>query len=562
MLGRSPKGKKPSHPSAHLKNNNLDKDEKNQAKPISTATSITDDGSPVRRGRTRSLEDLREERNCLAWVDFSEYIRPRETESVDSVGETSTTTRSTVSQSTRTLSPIQELDDSSEKEDSGSSITQTIEISDTQSDTDSDKTATPTTVDIRPMEENVTEHCPDLLREYLLGIFKLGHLADSEITLKSFNDSFPPIVFRTHKLIIARSPLISCILNTEEFPDGRPQVNATAGQSFTMIKAFEVAIQSLYGFPVLDGGQLRQATLEAIGHTEKSARRNPDIIQKACVDFAMCYAASGAFFGNYEVLEAGVRIVEDLIDWETVELVLQFGMTVDNFLVAHFDKIPFPEEVGEAEQQITVAAIKDLRETWAPRLISSALEWLCNYLYPGVMLLPKAQVTCMNDRIPYHLRYLQGSVIGKPNLARVMFGWSPNNRQKPTRELAIMSAILVSMPFENLKEMFSRLEARNILTINLANCILEERELRRFRALEAYAERKKQSQDEKEQPEIKELGYKEFLVCNEGLTDDQDGDTPIEATVERVWVGLELKAYFRSTQLIGRHNRATSHCRS
>lgn len=377
----------------------------------------------------------------------------------------------------------------------------------------------------------------DPLREYLLRIFELGQFTDSQIVLKSFNYSFPPIVFRTHRAIVARSPVIGCIFNMHDWRSTDVEIVVTAGANFTMMKAFEVALQGLYGLPVLDLERLKQATLLAIGHTEESARMNPAVVKKAKFDFAVCYAASAAFFGNHELVEAGINLAAALIDWDTIELVIHFGLLVDNFLVAYFDHIPMPDRVGEEQAQINVAAIKDLREVRAPKLLTTALEFIANNMDSGFTLYDKAHVAVMPDRIPSHLRFTVGMVLANPKLAGVKFG-SFSDFEKPSHERFITSAILINLPFIQLKELLALLESKQILTEKLVLDIVQERETRRVRALEAYARQQAQNDSQGFVLDSTELGFKELAASKSTPPGSQAPAATSQIMVDREWAGL------------------------
>lgn len=504
-------------------------DNNQQSNASDSAASSPKPQSPTRLARTRSLEGVSEGQRRLDWADFQHS--KSESGEVDSEN---TSEASTVVGDTDTQ---QESADPSPDEIKGI-IIDVVEMSDAQSDTDSDKTATPTTMEHRQtVKDDTFESPPDLLREYLLGILEFGHFTDSKIVLKSFNHSFPALVFHTHKAIIARSPMVSCILSTRDIRDGEIIINITAGESFAIVKAFEVALQSLYGLPVLNHERLRQATLSALGYTEDSARINPALIKTASADFAVCYAASGAFFGNYEVVETGARLALNLIDWDTVELVVNFGLMVDTFLVAYFDPIPLPEQVGDAQTQINIAAIKDLREVWAPRLLTAGLDFVTSRIKPGFTLCHTAQVTIMRDRIPYQLRIVPGSILANPKLAAVKFG-SFASLEKPSHDTWITSMILICLPFAQLKEMFAMMQSKQVLTDSLAREIIKERETRRLRALQAYSRQKPENQEHEVGPELKELGYKEFVTSKGRLLGTEDPAISIQITLDREWKGL------------------------
>lgn len=161
-------------------------------------------------------------------------------------------------------------------------------------------------------EKNTTNEL-DPFSAHALTLLENEEFCDCRIVLKSSKDNFYPITFRAHKALIARSPRLKTILTS---PDGTTttatttsnssnnEIEAITGETFCMVKAFETALQNLYGLPVLDKERLRTAAVTALGYSadddeeekKKKMLQYPFPLHAALADFAMCYAASGAFF--------------------------------------------------------------------------------------------------------------------------------------------------------------------------------------------------------------------------------------------------------------------------
>ncbi|PWY73695.1 hypothetical protein BO70DRAFT_389180 [Aspergillus heteromorphus CBS 117.55] len=342
-----------------------------------------------------------------------------------------------------------------------------------------------------------------------------------------------------HRAVIARSPFVAALLETPIYKQGHYEIIAVFAIQANMIQGFEYAARNLYGSPHLQGENLRATTLALLGYTEDNEDMFPFPIKIAMVDLAFSYATSGAFLQVNSILEAGVRMVLNLIDWDTVEAVFHFGLRVENFSISFESSVPSSlTEVHDS--QVTPVnpstRSRELHEIWAPLLVRAALTFIVDHIDADFVLDPQAQSISIPNRIPEHLQSVPGAICSNPGLATVKFGSLTD--KKPGRKNTIASAILISLPYAQLKEAFKTLNARRVLSSNLAQTVVVEREARRLQALRELA-RQGGTRGKDIPDDIKELGYQEFFV-SKGVYSEAPGSATVsmEIMLDREWTGL------------------------
>lgn len=436
----------------------------------------------------------------------------------------------------------------------------------------------------RHASTNGTTNTDTALNDYTLHLLETESFTDTRIILKSPKDTFYPITFRAHKALLARSPHLKSILfsssNRKDVTNDEIRIEAIAGEAFCMVKAFETALQNLYGRPVLDLGGLRDVTVQALGYDTIPSTRghegvsgnagmmDPCALNAALADFAMCYAVSGAFLGSKDIVEAGIKLVENVRCWDNVEMVLYFSLCVEKFLIQHL-----------AQDNAKDTTNKDLTTHHAPNLTNSTLTFLTTpFTSPSsstssqtqasppiqFSLYISAQPTQTPDRIPSHLRKVPGSILSNPKLAEVKFGeFASLEEQKPAREVIILSAVLIALPFEQARELFAIMQGRGIFGVygvsggdgndaELAQAVVVEREARRLYALRVLEKQRQVAQmggcrdnlDSLEsESDVQELGYREFCtveVVESVVNGDGKQGRVKRVSLEREWVGLGL----------------------
>ncbi|EAW18606.1 uncharacterized protein NFIA_085600 [Aspergillus fischeri NRRL 181] len=396
--------------------------------------------------------------------------------------------------------------------------------------------------------EAATAYDDGPLTAYVLRLYDSEEFHDCRILLKSGKDNFPPITIRTHKVLIARSPLLASILKSPAAKQDIPEIVAMAGENFLLVKAFGIALQSLYGLALLNQKRLRSMTLFSLGYTEESIKSSPYPINTALADFAMCYASSGAFLQRRDIVETGIKLIAEVINWDNIELIFYFGFCISKFLITA-PQIAEPEK-SPADQPATDNqgppnrlndANDELQTRWAAHLLTAALDFVVNRMEADFTLFPQAHCKGMPDRIPEYLHSSPTPSLPNPKLAEVKFGsFAALEEQKQSPEIVTTSAVLVCLPFKHLKEAFVKMNARGILSSTLAQAILLEREQRRVQALRAFARLRAQSREQEIPAEIIELGFREFFTSRNVFseTEEDSSTASLEISLEREWFGL------------------------
>ncbi|KAF7585114.1 hypothetical protein BBP40_012571 [Aspergillus hancockii] len=378
----------------------------------------------------------------------------------------------------------------------------------------------------------ITNDSSDSLSAHMLRCLEEGKFSDVQIVLKSSTEIFSPIIFHTHRMVISRSPLLGTLLKSPLYKQGQPEIVAMASENFCMIKGFEYALQELYGMPRLTAEQLRSITLSTLGYSEENMGQIQFSLSTVMADLALSYAAAGAFFQVEPIIETGIRLAVGLIDWGTVECILYFGVCVAKYAIV-LDYTAAPSSVADGEATETNNSHDPVQELQkrAPLLVSAALEFIAGHMKNGFTLYAKAQSKSLPDRIPEYLRSVPGSMLDNPQLVAVKFGsLASTQEQKPGPQIEIPSAILISLPYEQLKELLKAMEARHVLVKELAQAVITEREARRLQALRGVA--RLGARNEQNVPaEIQELGYKETLTW------EDVAQSPV-STLSREWDGL------------------------
>ncbi|RAH53160.1 hypothetical protein BO85DRAFT_472025 [Aspergillus piperis CBS 112811] len=377
----------------------------------------------------------------------------------------------------------------------------------------------------------------DSLSTHLIQLFESRELCDFHFKLtSSSNGLYQSTIIPVQVAVIARSPFVAALLRTQLYREGCREIAVTLGDQVNLIQGFEQAIRNLYGAPLLHGEQLRTEALAVLGYTEESQSMYPFPIRTAMLDLAFSYAASGAFLHVNGILEAGIRMALELIDWSTVETIIHFGLRVDRFsiILEGTETPPGSPRANHTRSGHVLVRNRQLRDIWAPLLVRAALSFIAESIDDKFVLYSQAQSLHVPNRIPESLNTGPGAIGSEPGSASAN---STTTESKPNRETLVASAVLISLPFVHLQEVFRTLSARRVLSNNLAQAIMSERESRRLQALRELG--KKGEINEKNLPsETKELGYGEYLVFKSVCKQGQGPVTvTTEVSLEREWIG-------------------------
>jgi hypothetical protein len=248
------------------------------------------------------------------------------------------------------------------------------------------------------------------------------------------------------------------------------------------------------------------------------------------MDFALCYAASGAFLVNYGILRTGMDLAEHALHWENLETAFRFGLAPGSFaIVSHDAVIPSPARPNGSENNDNsehddgipngsaptysyhspYTLNHEFDEIWAPKMLHGALEFVVDNFPPDFKLDTEAQPTVMPDRFP------EVPGVTRAYVSALKFGQFSASAH--SRESTLLSAILLSLPFKSLRKLFTHMRAKRRLPQKIAEDIVAERERRRTRALRVFkAERGEAACDDTSLPEA--LGWEESVQVSDGTS--------------------------------------------
>lgn len=384
----------------------------------------------------------------------------------------------------------------------------------------------------------------DGLPGQLLDAFQTGLWADYQMVLESATNKFLPIIFPIHAVVVSRSPRLNALLKT-------PSVNATrtirviAESSFHQPAAVETCLRHLYGLPILTQYQLTCLLLLSFSSNENGSL--PSTSKRSQLDLALCYMVTGNFLCMPEITNRGYELAKDLINWDTLERVMEFGLDPHSFAIDVLsDRVATPNSVSQGtsyrDDGTESSTLRSDTSSMgiAGKLVIGAFEFIADNIPSNFKLDTEAHVAQMRDRIPCNPEGLRGTLLSNPRLAAVKFGdFESLNDRRPSYECTIISTIFLALPFGYLSKLFHYMKAMSVLNHNLAEEIVTERERRRIRILRA---RKINGDSEYKIDEVKSaekssLGWEESIRTDHGKS--------VNVTLARTWTGIDYSGTTR-----------------
>ncbi|KAL4888959.1 hypothetical protein BDV59DRAFT_210605 [Aspergillus ambiguus] len=384
---------------------------------------------------------------------------------------------------------------------------------------------------------NVSCHTLSPIAQHLLSCFERDIHSDFVITLRSSAGHFPPISVRVHTAIVSRSPLMEQVLRAPHDKEkgkgvAPSEAVAVAGECFTLPTAFHLVLKYLYGKPLLTTAQLRAHTLADFGYTETTHGLTGFCVEGALTDAAVCYAAAGAFFRLREVVDRGVQLAVESMALENVDVAF--------WLCRHIRRVAVALASGGPNQNAAPAYEDDhpanaLEETATPRLTMAALRVVLNAIDDRFVLDVRARCEGMPDRIPEQLcgpRAESAAAEASGSAA----GARPMGRDEK------LSAVVLALGFVHLRALFVGMGLNGVMTAQLAETIVLEREKRRMRALQELTRQADvKLENDAVSEEVRELGYREFYTSKAHADLDNPGRLVMEIGLDREWTGLVVK---------------------
>lgn len=348
------------------------------------------------------------------------------------------------------------------------------------------------------------------LAAYLLSQFRSQGLADYWLRLSHPDDKFEATNLYLHGLLIARSPVLAGLIHyAEKDENGWKRIHFRTADRFVLPGAFELALQRLYGQPLLDIDGLVGAGSPVLSQYYPDLQRSQFSIVEARINFAVAYAAAGHILQISSVKRRGFEIVSRLINWEAIEKALVFAVDGGPGTDWSVDGPDVPSRTAPSSASHQSSAVSEILQcgkeasstigasvdgqgesesahaasTYGP-MADSLLQDITRYIisnFPSDFEL-QTLAPPLTDVERLHATAESKPSVSHPRLSFIQFGDRPSEEaQRPSLQSLMLSRILLSVPFPVLKCIFEQLEKE--MQARLAQSIIDERERRRHRAL-------------------------------------------------------------------------------
>lgn len=366
----------------------------------------------------------------------------------------------------------------------------------------------------------------DGLVEYIQSQFAEPQFADYTLELRYSDDRAAPVRIPGHNLIFARSPTLKGLMVAQAPSNSDGLTSRTlfmeSNDRFLRSDGFWMAVQRLYGGPLLDPGASAAATIPPASHL------SPTMPGTAADRFeiALGYAAAGHLLKMPPVVERGIDIASHFVSWSTLEKALDFAL--DGGL--------------DAQWTLGNSRYSGSESTYGPAvnmLLSSAMNFIITAFPPNFELDTSVAQPNYNHRLPFIPSNRPS--LPNPRLSSIKFGdhLSEDSVRSSTSSTTncALSKILLNLPFPLLKHVLESSRLGNVhgwattaLRTKVMHAVIEEREKRR----NATRESKNVSDDERKAnpKQWDAVGWQESLGPPYG-----GSETP---TLTRTWVDFML----------------------
>ncbi|KAJ5232566.1 hypothetical protein N7468_005522 [Penicillium chermesinum] len=339
--------------------------------------------------------------------------------------------------------------------------------------------------------------------------------------------------FYLHRSFLRKSPYLVRILQL--FPHVQ-RIEVLSSPGFNCPHAVYLAIQALYGYPLLDRMNVRQRTLE--GFKDQDITGESFNIEIRMVDFVICYAVSGVFLDRGDISGQGIKLLVDMLNMENVEYMLRFALYPDYFfLQSPLLPCGLANYAGTMIESYSTEHIESFKAEDTRHLLTKILRFIGSRIPENFPLFTGYFDADLITRIPYDLRTLPDSAVSNYRLAHMHFGELLSLKQhQPDHSTLIKSVILLNVPFECLQVIIEEMKSNGTLSPTLLDRIVQVREKLRLHALR-YHERVK---DEIADPFIdsQHMGFREYVVGLE--TRERANGQNVSLILSREFVGFRV----------------------
>lgn len=342
--------------------------------------------------------------------------------------------------------------------------------------------------------------------------------SDATITLTSHQNLFPPLMIPVHRAFIARSQLLDTVLDTTG-PHQHMAIAAHACFGYPAVMAS--ALRYFYGHTLMrkkDVSFFAQADVYLPFQYPNST--HPAGIDRAeqKAHVALAYAACGASLACPEILNQGLSLAIEMLEWDNLELCLKFCFASDEFgldsdpesllqgcfvskgVFEYFAKTQrflrnsplLNDDASEndsvdSSDTIDEELSKEIRSGFEPRLLDGIVSFVVNNLPKDCGLNLEVYPTIMRDRFP--VAGPGGAITAlerhMPALQRLTFGaFMPEDCSSRESLIAdCVSVVLLTLPFLYFRRIIHTLRDLGRVDFELVWFILEERNRRRELAM-------------------------------------------------------------------------------
>lgn len=189
-----------------------------------------------------------------------------------------------------------------------------------------------------PMMQPRQDAQDDGLVAFLQSQFQDPALTDCTLELRYTDDRAPPVRIPAHRLVLARSRALGSRLHStsgDSSPGGAANrvIVLQSDDKYLRSDAFWMAVQRLYGFPLLEAPEPAAMGDEGLTLAGTADSR---------FDFALGYAAAGHLLGWAPVVVRGLDIASRQLSWATLEKALTFALGGMADRASADNRSPFP----------------------------------------------------------------------------------------------------------------------------------------------------------------------------------------------------------------------------
>lgn len=376
------------------------------------------------------------------------------------------------------------------------------------------------------------------INTHLTKIFETRDLADWTIQVVPPNGTYPPVAYPSHGVIISRSEVLRYLMGIRLHARPMTAVITLSPPRYVLPPAFEAALNYLYNDATL-------TPTECARYFAFNADNTRITVKNYQMDFCFSYWLSGHILGLAAVVEAGLELLKEYLDWDTAEMMIKESLEVknaQNFASSPNGAILTPSSANETpspiafrQKTITATGIDELdilavllTSIESGKLVVDLSEFNLDTGHPHVLqsYLPDVQQNIKSNRALASITFgslpTTTSSTSKTHarLSKPVFSSSnatDTQTFSPTEQA--LSAILLNVPFTELNELFKGLlqSFADDDVLDLFTKVIQERELRRIRVAESDWYRSEVSAKRRLQPvdseeELIRDGMQSYLV--------------------------------------------------